>query len=174
MGLVQHTSLLPVEAGQEGALRRRLDTLGDGGDSPFATVPGTHMARLFVLDHYGGPPGGNHHRRIDPALLAFSAVLDGPLGPWLDGLRAALGSTGEEIWCHCPGFPGMRDGAAFSAWLLRHEIAPSMPIIAYPDATVGQVRRGLELRARLADLAERAQGAKPSELRAAYREVFDR
>ena len=45
------TTLVPIEAGREEALRKTLADLPTGRASPFQRVAGTHMARLCVLDH---------------------------------------------------------------------------------------------------------------------------
>jgi hypothetical protein len=174
MALAHFTTLLPVEAGREEALRKTLADLGTGGASPFHGLAGTHMARLYILDHYGGSRRGvTSHRRLAPVLLVFSAVVDGEAEAWLGRLHARIGSTAEAIWSHCAGFPGIADGSAFAGWLLDHELAPTLPIIAHRDATVESVQRGLSLRSRLGDLAGRVQGAAPAVVRAAYRQVFD-
>jgi hypothetical protein len=168
------TTLVPIEAGREEALRKTLADLPTGADSPFHRVAGTHMARLCVLDHYGGTLFGPLcHRSLGPALLVLTAVVDGPALAWADRLPGTIGATVESVWTHCSGFPGADNAGAFARWLLDHEVAASFSVIANHD-TVEAVRKGLDLRARLGQFAARLQGAAPAAVRAAYRQGFDR
>jgi hypothetical protein len=172
--LAHFTTLVPIQAGREEALRKTLDDLGAGGQSPFEQLPGTHMARLYVLDHYGGVLRGPvGHHAFEPALLVLSAVVDGSVPAWLDELQARLEPTAEAVWSHCSGFPGMA-GDALARWLFDHEVRPNFEVIAHDQATVGAVRRGLELRGLLGEFAARMQGSAPAVVRAAYRGWFGR
>jgi hypothetical protein len=174
MALAHFTTLVPIQAGREEALHKTLADLGADGQSPFEQVPGTHMARLYVLDHYGGSLHGPvGHRSFEPALLVLSAVVDGPVPAWLDEVQARIEPTAEAVWSHCSGFPGM-DGDALARWLLDHEVGPTFEVIAHRQATVTAVQRGLELRGLLGDFAARMQGSAPAAVRAAYRGWFGR
>jgi hypothetical protein len=173
--LVHFTTLVPVEAGREEALRKTLGRLRTGEQSPFQPLAGTHMARLYVLDHYGGSlQGPVSHRGLTPALLVFSAVVDGPVADWLARLHARFGSIAEDIWSHCAGFPRRGDARAFARWMVAHEIAPSLAVIANPHGTVGKVRRGVVARARLGHFAARMQGAGAAVVRDAFHQEFGR
>jgi len=170
------SALVPIEAGREEALRKTLADLGGGDESPFRRLAGTHMARLYVLDHYGSSLlGPTYHRALQPALLVLTAVVDGPPAAWVEALRQEAGPAAESVWSHCSGFPGLGDGddPAFGRWLLAHEVAPSFSVIPHPDTTVERIRRGLDVRARLGDFAARWQGAAPAAVRSAYRQVFN-
>jgi hypothetical protein len=168
------TTLVPIEAGRQEALRKTLADLPTGSASPFQRVAGTHMTRLCVLDHYGGALFGPLcHRSLDPALLVVTAIVDGPGPAWAESLPATIGPTVEAVWTHCSGFPGIDNGGAFARWLLDHEVAASFAVIANHD-TVDAVRKGLDLRARLGQFAARLEGGAPAAVRAAYRQGFDR
>ena len=174
MALAHFTTLVPVQVGREEALRKTLADLGADGQSAFEQVPGTHMARLYVLDHYGGSLRGPlGHRSFEPALLVLSAVVDGPVAAWIDELQARIEPTAEAVWSHCSGFPGLA-GGALTGWLLAHEVGPSFEVIAHRQATVTAVRRGLEQRGLLGEFAARMQGSAPAVVRAAYRGWFGR
>jgi hypothetical protein len=168
------TTLAPIEAGRQESLRKTLADLPTGRASPFQRVAGTHMARLCVLDHYGGAlVGPLCHRSLDPALLVMTAVVDGPGSAWAESLPTTIGPTVEAVWIHCSGFPGIGNGAAFARWLLDHEVAATFAVVANHD-TVNAVRTGLDLRARLGQFAARLQGTAPAAVRAAYQQGFDR
>jgi hypothetical protein len=167
------TALVPVRPGDEPALRRRLATLDpDGaGTGPFASVPGTHVVRLSVVDTFGARSEG--HRRLHPALLMISSLVDGPVEDWLRTMAATLGTTGDALWAHCSGWPG--PGPASTArWLAAFRLRMHICLVGHPDPTVAEMERALDRQRRLRDLAIRAQTLTPKELRAAYDEVFGR
>ena len=175
MALAHFTTLIPIQAGREEALRKTLDALGHDDASPFNLVPGTHMARFYVLDHYGGSlTGPVAHHRLTRALLVLSAVVDGPVATWVEHLHRAMEPTADAVWSHCISFPGTADGPAFTRWLLRHELPPSFEVIANKQGSVQSVRRGLKVRNLLGDFAAQMQGATPLVVRDAYREWFGR
>lgn len=175
MALAHFTTLVPIQAGREEALRKTLDALGTDDQSPFHGVPGTHMARFYVLDHYGGSlTGPVAHHQLRRALLVLSAVVDGPVGIWVGNLHQRMEPTAEAVWSHCFGFPGTADGRAFARWLLRHQVPPSFDVIANKEGSVQSVREGLTLRTRLGEFAGRMQGVAPPLVRDAYREWFGR
>lgn len=167
------TSLTPIVPGREADLRRALAALPTGDGSPFARVPGTHVARWVVLEYFGkGDPV--LRRPLRPALLLFSAAFDGPVEPWLWGLRAGLGPTAEAVWSHCSRWPGAAEGTSFAHWLLEHRLHINMPFVAHPEATVGEILHGLDCRERLINFAVRNQGRAPADLRRAFEAVFGR
>lgn len=159
--------LLPIDAGHEPQLRSTLATF-KRDTSPFNKVPGTHVARMVVINGLGtGDP--THRRRLRPARLLFSAVVDGPEAGWLYGLFEK-GRGLEEVWRHCSGWPaGQRD--AWLTWLLQYAVTPTHKIVAH-DATVAEIRRGLALQRAMARLKHEKDGLKPADLRAAYRDAM--
>ena len=160
------TALTPIIPGQQDSLDQTLNDLSTGPKSPFAGVGGTHVARWVVLDRLG------IGSRLQPALLVFTAVFDGPLQGWLTRLRTGLGETADLVWSHCLRWPGTGDAAAFSRWLLEHRIRHSVPFLAYGEATVADIEQGLDLRRRLGDFAVRSQGLAPDALRQSWRKEF--
>jgi hypothetical protein len=144
------SALIPILSGHERDLRLAVEALPDHDQSPFAGVPGTHVARLVVLDSFGGP--ATPRRRLHPALLALSVMIDGPFDAWLDSMCTALGPTGEALWVHCAGWPG--PGPAVTArWLYGFRIRLHTSIVGNPGALRPEVEKGLRQRAALLELA---------------------
>jgi hypothetical protein len=102
------------------------------------------------------PLGGPH--------LLLTANLDGDLDSWLDMLAQELEPEAAEIW-GC-------SGAQLKAHLLRHQLDLGVAFAAYGQASVQQIRRALDKRARLLDFAVRAQEMEPAERRQAFVEEF--
>jgi hypothetical protein len=166
------TVLAPVEPGRASALAAVLDALPGDDDGPLARVPGTHFARWVLVDQlvYQGRPQRRDAWKA-PRLL-FTSNYDGPLTAYLDGLRTGLAADGDAIFGHCSGYPGSADAPAWTAWLRARAVPSSLFFAAYGDQTVEQVRRHLDLRARLIAFALEAQGLEPAALQGAFREAF--
>ena len=163
---VETVSLLsPIEAGHEEALRATLATF-ERGTGPFVDVPGTHVAR-FVVVNWLGTGDRTSRRRLRPARLVFSAVVDGPVEAWLWGLFERQRRAVESIWRHCCGWPVAGDSRAGARWLLEQRLPITYPLVAN-DATVGEIRRGLALRKALMGLKTKADLLTPRELRETY------
>ena len=119
-------------------------------DEPFARVPGTHLARVQVLED-------------DRMLLA--ADHDGELEPWL---IAAAGEL-DAVLAHCAGWPGADDSAAVLRWARGRQLEAGFSVVAAPHATVEEIGAALALRERLARFAADADGLEDEALHAAWR-----
>lgn len=164
-------ALVPIRPGDEPSLRQTLEAFDPEriGASPFAAVPGTHVVRLAVIETFGARNEG--HRRLHPALLSFSVLVDGPVDAWLRSMGATLGPTGDALWAHCSGWPGPGP-AATGRWLLSFRLRMHTYVIGHPEPTVDDVTLALRRQRSLRELAIRAQTLTPKALRAAYDEVF--
>jgi hypothetical protein len=165
MGAGNFSALVPVLPGHERELRAAIDALGTGEDSPFAAVAGTHITRLVILDAFGGP--SEPRRRLRPALLTFSAMVDGPVEAWLRAMCTTLGAVGDCLWTHCSGWPGP-DPAATAVWLGSFRIRLDVSLVGNPNASVEQVEKALRQRRNLLNLALEARHLSPAELRRRY------
>jgi hypothetical protein len=170
MAVEMFASLVPVRRDQEKGLRAVLDGLGTSDQSPFAAVPGTHVARLAVIRRVGAAAARD--RRLHTALLSFSALVDGPVEDWLGSLPAACGAAGDAVWNHCAGWPGPEPADAFARWLLDFRLPMHTCIIAHEKTSVGEVTTAIEQRKLLLRLAVAARGLDDGELRRAYNEAF--
>ena len=137
----------------ENALQAALAELPAGKQSFFARLPGTHFGRCVAI------PG--------PQLL-FSTTHDRRKG-YLELIADRIPKEADAIWGPCVGYPGLADRAAFTRYLEDHSVRTDLFVSAYPDATLPEVLRGLELRELLGDFAPRAQTMSPQELQAEYR-----
>jgi hypothetical protein len=120
-----------------------------------------------VVMNWLGTGDRTRRRRLRPAQLLFSAVVDGPVDAWLWGLFEKQAEAADQVWRHCTDWPGTGDGTARARWLLDHRLAITFPFVAH-DATVFDVQRGLALRSALAKLAPAVGTLSPREMRDAY------
>lgn len=166
------TIVSAIRPGHEEAVRSVLGSFKGPDASPFAEVPGTHVARFVVVNRLGtGDP--TSRRRLRPTRLLFSAVVDGPAEAWLWGLFEKEGPVFEEVWHHCAGWPDGSDSTSRSRWLLDQRLTTTYGVVAH-DATVAEIRRGLALRNALREVAAEPATATPAELRAAYCRAMSR
>ena len=166
------TAILPGRAEE---LRAHLEALPVGPESPLATLENVHFGRWVIVDQleYQGPPQQPGDRLKNEYLL-FSVDFDGDLEPFLDALAARTGTEVDAIWSHCVGYPGTADRGAFKRYMRHNQIRTSMPVGAYAEHPLPEIREALELRKKLIDLAVRAQRLDATELREAYRREFAR
>ncbi|MFL5836019.1 MAG: hypothetical protein ACJ76K_05455 [Solirubrobacteraceae bacterium] len=158
--------LTPLLPDRREALAATLAGLPDGEDSPLARVPGTHFARWVRA------PSLRRRTDLGPdtACLVFAVEFDHRSArEYLEDLCRRLPDEADLVWRNCAGYPGAVDHR-FVAWLLEHRVEPGFSIVAFPSATVAEVREALALRARTATFAVAAQRMGPERLRQAWRE----
>jgi len=143
---------------------------GTADESPFARVPGTHVARLTVVPHLEGP-GRRPDERSDPHLL-IAADAEGPAGRWLDAFLAYAAPLLVDVMSCCVGWPGSEDRWLAARWLGEHRLDAGFSVVAYPDAKVAEVVAALALRERLGAFAVSAQAMSPTQLRDSFHAEF--
>jgi hypothetical protein len=158
--------LARVRAGEADAARAAIATHWEQAPrSPFAEVPGTHLARLQVLK----PPARRGRRGARDCVL-LSADVDAPLAPWLERFRAAAAAPLDAVLGHCAFYPGADEPSVFARWVAANRLVVGFSVIGSPDATLAEVGAALDLRARLGRFAEETQRMEPGALHAAWRE----
>lgn len=159
------TVLAPIVPERLEGLRAYLDELPrDAG--PLARLDATHFGRFVIVDGFKRYPPQRRPEDLPCPYLLFSATFDGELAPYLDAL--CLLPEAEAIWGACEGAPSPASGADLAAYLVRNQIQTGLFFSAYADATVAQVRRSLECRARVRALAEAGQDMDPAALQQAF------
>lgn len=166
------TLMTPIERGREAALRKDLESLPIGRESPLARLERTHLARWVIVPEvfYQGPP--QKRDELKSQWLVFTCDFDGQLESYLDDICGQMGEEADSIWGHCVGYPGVADRDAFKRYMRRNQIKTTIPFGAYPESTVGEVREALALRERLIAFAVEAQEMNAVELYEAYRKAF--
>jgi hypothetical protein len=170
-----YMALTAIVPGRSGELREHLEALPLGADSPLAKLENVHFGRWLIIPHlvYQGPPQ-EPGDELKNEYLMFSADFDGELEPFLDAVATKMSAEADAIWSHCVGYPGTSDAEAFKRYMRHNQIPTSMPVGAYAEHPLPEVREALALRARLIDLAVRAQTLDADALREAYRRELAR
>ena len=194
------TTFAPVPDDKLKELTQRLQKLKTE-PSPFASVPGTHFARLAVLDRakfepQPRPPGMSFSARLidrithrsrpqqpDPpsrSYLLFSANYDAPASArddraYVDGLRVHLQEAADRLFELCADYPdrGWSDQDGFLAFFAERSL-PVRYLFTASDAepSVGRTRSALRLRRQVIDLAVQADGLSDDDLVKQLRATF--
>jgi hypothetical protein len=147
-------------------IRAHLATLPLGPDSPFALAPGTHLARLVVLDDviYVGAPSCEEH--LNSKYLVFESNCDGDRDSYLTGLARAIPNDLDAIWKHCVGYPedGVSNLPAFLSYMKRCEIETTFYFAPVNDKTRTQTLVALRNKAHIAHFIAAHQGKPASEI----------
>jgi hypothetical protein len=145
-------------------IRKYLASLSTGEDSPFALAPGTHLARLVVMDDviYVGMPACEEH--LKSKYLVFESNCDGDLESYLAGLARNAPQHLDAIWSHCVGYPGTADTQAFIRYMKACQIETTFFFAAVNDKSVTQTLRALQTQRAVADFIADHQGMPPQQL----------
>jgi hypothetical protein len=166
-------AVLPLWEGQEDDVRQHLRTIPNGRRSPFASVPGTHFARLTLVPRLRDR-NDNELRQV-PFCLFFAAEFDMFVRGYLEMLCTSLDEQADGIFGRCVGYPGTRAPAAFVSWMLQHRVPAGFSFHGNPGATADEVASSLELRERIIAFAVETRGLEPTVLKERWvREEWDR
>jgi hypothetical protein len=147
-------ALIPVLPGHEEELRCAVAGFGNGATSPFRHVPGTHFARFAVLPTRIPYEGTTVELRS--TWLLFAVDFDGQFDESefrarrinraaFDRYAKSLYDSEplHEVWRHCHDYQNARD--RFSCWLWTGVCKRFVMYRDYPDRTLSEVCRALEI-----------------------------
>jgi hypothetical protein len=149
-------------------IRDYLAKLSTREKSPFALAPGTHLARLVVMDDviYVGMPSCEEH--LKSKYLVFESNCDGDLDGYLTGLATAIPDHLDAIWKHCVGYPGAANSQAFIHYMKSCQLETTFYFAAVNDKSVPATLRALQTQTAVADFIADHQGSDPATLRRAF------
>ena len=157
-------------------IRGHLAELSTGPDSPFAIAPGTHLARLVVLDDviYVGMPAREDH--LKSKYLVFESNCDGNRDSYLSGLADKIPDELDNIWKHCTGYPpgGARDRGAFLAYMRKCEIETTFFFAPVNNKTREETLRALRTKQAVAHFIATHQGMPPAQIQRDLLSLCDR
>jgi hypothetical protein len=145
-------------------IRNYLAQLSTREDSPFAIAPGTHLARLVVMDDviYVGMPACEEH--LKSKYLVFESNCDGELDSYLTGLAASIPDHLDAIWSHCVGYPGAANRQAFVDYMKTCQLDTTFYFAAVNDKSVPETLRALQTQTAVAEFIASHQGTDPATL----------
>ena len=124
-------------------------------ESPFRRLEQVHFARFVIIPRLERQVADQPADDLASPYLMFSAFFDGERDALLTALCDELGDEADRAWRHCRGYPGHphEQGATFRSWLDKHRVPATAIFGAYADASLPDIRRALEFRAKFRDFA---------------------
>jgi hypothetical protein len=165
------TVIAEISSGQEAALRRRLEELGEDPANnavlPFGRFPTVHFARFFVME-----PAADLDGRSLPPRVVFFADVDGPQDAFLRELADTAPTGLDEIFGSCVGYSAGRDRLGF---LRSKAVAPAARYVNTIGRTVQQIKHEAQLHDALQTFLDQRSwsGAAPSEVRKALQDFVN-
>ena len=149
-------------------IRYYLATLPTDEKSPFALAPGTHLARLAVMDDviYVGMPSCEEH--LKSKYLVFESNLDGDLETYLAGLAKTVPEQLDAIWTHCVGYPGARDVEGFVRYMKSCQLETTFYFAAVNDRSLPETLKALQTQNAVAQFLANHQHTAPAQLQAEF------
>lgn len=171
-------ALCPIKIGSEGdrslewLTRSALADLGLHRESPFADIPNTYLARLFILRDvfYESKPGPEEH--LKSQYLVFTTNFHGELEPYLQQMWANQEEAVRKVWQHCVGFDAVNNQASFVTYIKRCQVSNSLLFNGSTDQPLIEQLKGLYLKQRFGEFAAEHQGLDPAELKAAFQDFL--
>ena len=139
------TIVAPVTAGQENALKAKLQelrpTLEKELSSPFEIINTIHYARILLLQ-----PGSN----ANPAntSLVFSTDYDGTQEEHVTAIATKMDGLIDQLFCFCSGYPApeKRNSASRKEYLLKFNVKEDSFYIGAPGRSLQQIKQESTLR----------------------------
>jgi hypothetical protein len=146
------------------ALREYLATMPTDEHSPFASVPGTHFARLVVMDDvtFVGAPSRIEH--LKSPYLVFTSDFDGDLDNYVSQMAVRIPHEIDDIWKHCAGFPRKWSPKDFSAFIRTCQVKTTFYFADVNDKKRDETLRALRTKLEVAKFMEQNQGKSPADL----------
>ncbi|MEU6426860.1 hypothetical protein ABZ860_13290 [Microbispora sp. NPDC046973] len=145
----------PLDQDRVTDLRKRLGDISRAGMAGppfhFGRMPGVHFARFFVLPADRDPSGAPL-----PAELVYLGEVDAPARRHLRTLLDVAADGLDEVFGHCPGYPGAAAPRGERLrWLRRHSAPADAFYVNTVGRTVAQIRAEAELRQVIQDYLDR-------------------
>jgi hypothetical protein len=121
-----------------------------------------HAARWTVVERVPGGP------RLRSPMLLFESNFNGDWATYIDAFAYVIPERMAGVWARSWGWPGAQPAGPFKAFIRRNEHVAEHYYAAYPDATVTEISKALELRARYDAFARRAAALPPEAFDAAW------
>lgn len=153
-------------------IRNYLATLPTDERSPFALAPGTHVARLVVMDDviYVGMPAREEH--VKSKYLIFETNTDADLPGYLRALFEAVPQHIDAVWSHCTGYPGTADFDKLLAYMKACQIPTTFFFAAVNDKSLPQTLLALQAKRAVAEFVVEHQGMPSAQLQREFLDFY--
>ncbi|WP_419812580.1 hypothetical protein [Bacterioplanoides sp.] len=153
--------------------RRRLQTLPLNEQSPFAKVPDTYFARLFILNDVFFEQGNEVKRdHLKSKYLVFTSNFHGELEPYLEGMWHNAESEIRNIWQYAVGFERVNDAASFIEYIKKCQLTTTLFFNGSTDKSLKQQLKSLYVKQVFSEFVLLNQGKNAADLKAAFKEFL--
>lgn len=154
------------QAAYDKITRRRIQTLGQHHKSPFAKVPNTYFARLFILNDVFFEQGNEVKRdHLKSKYLVFTSNFHGELEAYLEGMWHSAAGDIAEIWQYAVGFDQVSNAADFIAYIKQCQLTTTLFFNGSSDQSLKQQLKSLYIKQAFTEFTLTNQGKPAAELR---------
>jgi len=179
-------------------VRTSIQNLGLHEQSPFANIPQTYLARLFILDDvvYESLPGADrifnfseilsifsdkqrraalpHQEHLKSKYLVFVSNFHGELDDYLEGMWLQEQTFIKTVWQHCVAFDQVNDLISFKEYIYKCQLDTTLFFNGSTDDSLQEQLKGLYVKQELANFAMENQGKSAEQLQQAYQQFISR
>ena len=164
-------------------IRKQLDALPFHEQSPWAKVPNTYVARLYILNDvfYNPYNPSSFFKYQDPILeenlkssyLAFLVHFHGGnLDEYLRGAWQNIEPEIRDIWQHCVAFDKVNNQEDFVSYIKKCQIKTTFGFNGSTDESLKQQLKALYLKQEFSKFVFANQGSEPAALQAKFKEFI--
>lgn len=175
------TTLCPLINGNNGQsaydkiTRHRIQLLAEDEGSPFACVPNTYFARLFILNDVFFEQGNNvAHDHLKSRYLVFTSNFHGELEPYLRGMWANAEADIRRIWQYGVAFDKVQNADDFVSYIKKCQLTTSLFFNGSTDDSLAFQLKSLYIKQAFSEFALAHQGKPAAELRQAFHDFMAR
>lgn len=147
-----------IDESYESRTRARLNALECDEYSPFAKVPNTYFARLWILKDvfFESSPAKEEH--LKSQYMVFAVDFHGDLDTYLKGMWDAQEAKVRDIWRDCVGFQRVTDAATFTGYIKQCQVTNALLFNGSTDESLAEQLKGLYLKQKFGEFAHTHQG----------------
>lgn len=154
--------------------RTRIQRLQEHQGSPFARVPDTYFARLFVLNDVFFEQGNDVARdHLQSKYIVFTSTFHGDLDIWLNGLWQHAEQDVRAIWQYAVAFDQVNSAKDFIKYIKKCQLKTTLFFNGSDDHSLAYQLKALYIKQMFSEFALKNQGKNPRELHLAYKHFVE-
>jgi hypothetical protein len=141
--------------------------------SPFAAIPGTHTARLAILDDLPFVSLSAGFERLNSPYLIFEANVDMDSESYFTAMAERSREFVDSVWSHCNGYPGTDNLSDFIRYLSECQLETTWCFADVNDKSVNDTLRALNIQRSVMMFIGKNQGKTGRDLKRAFVEYMN-
>lgn len=149
--------------------RRRIQRLEEDAGSPFARIPNTYFARLFILNDVFFQQGNDVARdHLKSKYLVFTSNFHGELEPYLKGMWDNAEADVRSLWQYAVAFDKVQNADDFIAYIKKCQLTTTLFFNGSTDVSLKEQLKALYVKQVFSEFALAHQGQDATALRTAF------